>query len=36
VNLIIPIEIAIDLPKSMKEKMPSPKPKIVEAKIIEE
>jgi hypothetical protein len=34
VNLPIPVEIAIDLPKSMKEKMPSPKPKIVVAKPI--
>jgi hypothetical protein len=36
VNLSMPVEIFIDLPKSMKEKMPSPKPKIVVAKPIEE
>jgi hypothetical protein len=36
VNLPVPIEIAIDLPSSMKEKIPSPKPKIVIAKPMEE
>jgi hypothetical protein len=35
-NLPMPAEIGIDLSKSMKEKMPSPKPKIVVTKSMEE